>query len=52
MKSEYTMFPSPCGDMVLKYVRSLAKTYGLTVSVPLRGYGFEILTLGCLVLTA
>ena len=37
-------FPSPCGDMVLKLLNptSLERTFS-QVSVPLRGYGFEIM---------
>ena len=39
------MFPSPCGDMVLKLDYGAGKhaRFGM-VSVPLRGYGFEIQT--------
>ena len=41
-----TVFPSPYGDMVLKYpCRMTCLVYSL-VSVPLRGYGFEIHTGG------
>ena len=39
-------FPSPYGDMVLKYVSDGVWGVGTPcVSVPLRGYGFEIITL-------
>ena len=34
--------PSPCGDMVLKYRAYSLKRIIFLVSVPLRGYGFEI----------
>ena len=42
------LFPSPCGDMVLKSPVALSYAANVIngVSVPLRGYGFEIL-LGC-----
>ena len=37
------MFPSPYGDMVLKYCGKIAvSSIVRVVSVPLRGYGFEI----------
>ena len=36
------LFPSPCGDMVLKLMTIVAGGNRLHVSVPLRGYGFEI----------
>ena len=37
------MFPSPYGDMVLKFeVLCIGTTHTDIVSVPLRGYGFEI----------
>ena len=35
-------FPSPCGDMVLKSRELLCSIERMLVSVPLRGYGFEI----------
>ena len=36
-------FPSPCGDMVLKCAGWTQLSEGVwIVSVPLRGYGFEI----------
>ena len=35
-------FPSPCGDVVLKSNELMRKRSILTVSVPLRGCGFEI----------
>ena len=35
-------FPSPCGDVVLKLSRISLKRWVVTVSVPLRGCGFEI----------
>ena len=41
-------FPSPCGDMVLKYDTDRGGLSRDEVSVPLRGYGFEILAVGCL----
>ena len=36
--------PSPCGDMVLKFrsIQIALEDAGVEVSVPLRGYGFEI----------
>ena len=37
------MFPSPCGDMVLKYDTDRGGLSRDEVSVPLRGYGFEML---------
>ena len=38
-----SLFPSPYGDMVLKYLlRRSDPKENLIVSVPLRGYGFEI----------
>ena len=37
------MFPSPCGDMVLKYDTDRGGLSRDEVSVPLRGYGFEII---------
>ena len=41
----WIVFPSPYGDMVLKYeTRRTFHVHWWTVSVPLRGYGFEILT--------
>ena len=36
------MFPSPYGDMVLKFRTEPRKGMHQAVSVPLRGYGFEI----------
>ena len=37
-------FPSPCGDMVLKWILGITPEVLIsTVSVPLRGYGFEII---------
>ena len=36
-------FPSPCGDMVLKSRELLCSIERMLVSVPLRGYGFEIM---------
>ena len=36
-------FPSPCGDMVLKCDIHTMNQQAAGVSVPLRGYGFEIL---------
>ena len=40
---ENTQFPSPCGDMVLKLsVEMRNSDHQEDVSVPLRGYGFEI----------
>ena len=36
-------FPSPCGDVVLKSVPCVWPHQGTLVSVPLRGYGFEML---------
>ena len=40
----YWAFPSPCGDMVLKLeVLFTVSLYNFKVSVPLRGYGFEII---------
>ena len=45
----YCAFPSPCGDMVLKLrLACCADGEEQFVSVPLRGYGFEILAAGCL----
>ena len=41
------MFPSPCGDMVLKWFSDEWEWRSGWVSVPLRGYGFEILELIC-----
>ena len=39
----YWAFPSPCGDMVLKLeVLFTVSLYNFKVSVPLRGYGFEM----------
>ena len=40
----YKEFPSPCGDMVLKYSLTITLLSFVCnmVSVPLRGYGFEI----------
>ena len=35
-------FPSPCGDVVLKFISSAALHSDLRVSVPLRGCGFKI----------
>ena len=37
-------FPSPCGDVVLKYLgaEKMSEWVGEQVSVPLRGCGFEI----------
>ena len=43
MNNSIREFPSPCGDMVLKFLAAaepLMSNAG--VSVPLRGYGFEI----------
>ena len=41
--SAFNGFPSPCGDMVLKFRRGEIKAHETKmVSVPLRGYGFEI----------
>ena len=41
-------FPSPCGDMVLKWRLAVSSIGGFYhVSVPLRGYGFEIMVLQC-----
>ena len=37
------MFPSPCGDMVLKFKEQYQTIQQARVSVPLRGYGFEIM---------
>ena len=37
-------FPSPCGDMVLKSPLKIIFSPIVSVSVPLRGYGFEIAT--------
>ena len=38
------MFPSPCGDMVLKFKKvTMNLDIFFTVSVPLRGYGFEMM---------
>ena len=40
---EAKQFPSPCGDMVLKLEELIQEAELLiNVSVPLRGYGFEI----------
>ena len=36
------MFPSPYGDMVLKCLYRMRLRSGFRVSVPLRGYGFEM----------
>gem|GEM_PF-2517574 len=37
------MFPSPCGEEVMKYTKSHDASYStITVSVPLRGRGHEI----------
>ena len=36
-------FPSPCGDMVLKFKEQYQTIQQARVSVPLRGYGFEIM---------
>ena len=36
------MFPSPYGDMVLKFCFLSMPEYIALVSVPLRGYGFEM----------
>ena len=38
------VFPSPCGDVFLKFNDVPMKgVIIMTVSVPLRGYGFEII---------
>ena len=42
-------FPSPCGDMVLKYGYVYAIPLFNIVSVPLRGYGFEMRRLDAIV---
>ena len=41
------MFPSPCGEMVMKNLRRLLSTLEkmIRVSVPLRGNGYEKLTI-------
>ena len=39
-------FPSPYGDMVLKFIGGIKMIEIKFVSVPLRGYGFEIFGLG------
>ena len=37
------LFPSPCGDMVLKFLKEETIPWRFViVSVPLRGYGFEM----------
>ena len=40
------MFPSPCGDVVLKFARKIRVRTRIVVSVPLRGCGFEIVCIG------
>ena len=40
---EYEKFPSPCGDVVLKFIMPFLTSFISNVSVPLRGCGFEIL---------
>ena len=35
-------FPSPCGDVVLKFIMAYHIYHMADVSVPLRGYGFEM----------
>ena len=42
-------FPSPCGDVVLKFINRMWESGRHMVSVPLRGCGFEILASGSLV---